>query len=67
MFRAMLEAYKGRVPIVGLLTDTYDHEHCIRNILGKELKEVIQNFPGLVERVPTPETPSKCRRRLLSG
>jgi nicotinamide phosphoribosyltransferase len=48
MFRAMLEAYKGRVPIIGLLTDTYDHEHCIRNILGKELKDVIQNFPGLV-------------------
>lgn len=31
-----------------LLTDTYDHEHCVKNIVGKELKEKIQNFPGLV-------------------
>lgn len=31
-----------------LLTDTYDHENCVKNIVGKELKEKIQNFPGLV-------------------
>ena len=31
-----------------LLTDTYDHEHCVKHIVGKELKEKIQNFPGLV-------------------
>lgn len=31
-----------------LLTDTYDHEHCVKNIVGNELKEKIQNFPGLV-------------------
>ena len=31
-----------------LLTDTYDHEYCVKNIVGKELKEKIQNFPGLV-------------------
>ena len=31
-----------------LLTDTYDHENCVKNIVGKELKEMIQNFPGLV-------------------
>ena len=48
MFRAILDAYRGRTPIVGLLTDTYDHEYCVRKILGGELKELIQNFPGLV-------------------
>ncbi|MHA6797361.1 nicotinate phosphoribosyltransferase (plasmid) [Pseudonocardia bannensis] len=31
-----------------LLTDTYDHENCVKNIIGGELKEQIQNFPGLV-------------------
>jgi nicotinamide phosphoribosyltransferase len=46
MFRTMLEAYPGR--IVGLLTDTYDHEHCIRHIIGGELREQIRNFQGLV-------------------
>jgi len=48
MFRAILEAYRGRTPIVGLLTDTYDHEYCVRQILGRELKDLIQNYPGLV-------------------
>jgi nicotinamide phosphoribosyltransferase len=31
-----------------LLSDTYDHENCVKNIIGKQLKEKIQNFPGLV-------------------
>jgi nicotinamide phosphoribosyltransferase len=31
-----------------LLTDTYDHENCVKNIVGGELKEQIRNFPGLV-------------------
>ena len=31
-----------------LLTDTYDHEHAVKNIVGKELREEIKNFPGLV-------------------
>jgi nicotinamide phosphoribosyltransferase len=31
-----------------VLTDTYDHENCVKNILGGELKEMVQNFPGLV-------------------
>ena len=31
-----------------LLTDTYDHENCVKNIVGRELKEKIRNFPGLV-------------------
>jgi nicotinamide phosphoribosyltransferase len=35
-----------------LLTDTYDHEHAVKNILGKELKQEIQNFPGLVGARP---------------
>lgn len=31
-----------------LLTDTYDHENCVKNIIGKQLNEKIRNFPGLV-------------------
>jgi len=31
-----------------LLTDTYDHENAVKNICGKELKEDIKNFPGMV-------------------
>jgi nicotinamide phosphoribosyltransferase len=31
-----------------VLTDTYDHEYCVRNIIAKELKEEVQNFPGMV-------------------
>ena len=31
-----------------LLTDTYDHENAVKNIIGKELKDQIQSFPGLV-------------------
>ena len=34
--------------VVLLLTDTYDHEHCVKNIIGGELKEKVKNFPGLV-------------------
>ncbi|HTY54983.1 MAG TPA: nicotinate phosphoribosyltransferase [Candidatus Binataceae bacterium] len=48
MFLSIMNMYKGRVPFVGLLTDTYDNEHCIRRILGKELKEAIKNFPGMI-------------------
>lgn len=35
-----------------LLTDTYDHEHAVKNIMGGELKEMIENFPGLVGARP---------------
>jgi nicotinamide phosphoribosyltransferase len=35
-----------------LLTDTYDHENAVKNILGKELREEIMNFPGLVGARP---------------
>lgn len=31
-----------------LLSDTYDHENCVKNIIGKQLAEKIRNFPGLV-------------------
>jgi nicotinamide phosphoribosyltransferase len=48
MFRAMMQKYKGRTPVLGLLTDTYDHEHCVRHIVGKELKEEIRSWGGLI-------------------
>ena len=34
--------------VAGLLLDTYDHEHAVRNILGKELRDEVLNYPGLV-------------------
>ncbi|WP_085916002.1 nicotinate phosphoribosyltransferase, partial [Pseudonocardia autotrophica] len=46
--RNMLEVYAGNAGGVLLLTDTYDHEHCVKNIIGGELKEEVRNFPGLV-------------------
>jgi len=45
--RNMLDRYKLN-GVVLLLTDTYDHENCVKNIIGKELKQEIENFPGLV-------------------
>ena len=49
--RHMLETYKDN-GVALLLTDTYDHENCVKNIIGGELKEAIQNFPGLVGARP---------------
>ena len=49
--RNMLETYREN-GVALLLTDTYDHEHAVKNIIGKELKEEIQNFPGLVGARP---------------
>lgn len=49
--RNMLEMYRNDGCAL-LLTDTYDHENCVKNILGKELKEEIENFPGLVGARP---------------
>jgi len=49
--RNMLETYR-EAGVALLLTDTYDHENAVRNIMGKELKEMIQNFPGLVGARP---------------
>ncbi len=34
--------------IAGLLTDTFDHDNAVRNIIGGDLKEQIESFPGLV-------------------
>jgi nicotinamide phosphoribosyltransferase len=34
--------------LAGLLVDTYDHEHAVRQILGKELHDEVANYPGLV-------------------
>ncbi|MEI7624835.1 MAG: nicotinate phosphoribosyltransferase [Actinomycetota bacterium] len=45
--RNMLEIYADN-GVALLLTDTYDHENAVKNILGKELKEAIESFPGLV-------------------
>jgi nicotinamide phosphoribosyltransferase len=45
--RRLFEAF-GDHTHVGLLTDTFDHDNNVLNILGGELKEQIQSFPGLV-------------------
>lgn len=45
--RNMLNVY-AEAGCALLLSDTYDHEHCVKNIIGGELKEQIRNFPGLV-------------------
>jgi nicotinamide phosphoribosyltransferase len=45
--RNMMDTYASN-GVVLLLTDTYDHEHCVKKIIGGELKEAIKNFPGLV-------------------
>jgi nicotinamide phosphoribosyltransferase len=49
--RNMLEMYRDAGCAL-LLTDTYDHENCVKNILGGELKQMIENFPGLVGARP---------------
>lgn len=49
--RNMLEVHRDHGSVL-VLTDTYDHENCVKNILGGELKEMIQNFPGLVGARP---------------
>ncbi|MFN8218028.1 MAG: nicotinate phosphoribosyltransferase [Solirubrobacterales bacterium] len=49
--RNMLETFKEEGCAL-LLTDTYDHENAVKNIIGGELKEEIENFPGLVGARP---------------
>ena len=34
--------------VAGLLCDAFDHENAVRNIIGKELRDEVANFPGLV-------------------
>jgi nicotinamide phosphoribosyltransferase len=31
-----------------VLTDSYDHEHCVREVIGGELRDIVTNFPGIV-------------------
>src|SRR5579871_3868510 len=45
--RNMIEKYRS-YGVVILLSDSYDHENAVRNIIGKELKELIQAGPGLI-------------------
>ncbi|WP_253250135.1 nicotinate phosphoribosyltransferase [Rhodococcus sp. BUPNP1] len=45
--RNMMNTYRD-AGVVLLLTDSYDHENAVKNILGKELKAEIENFPGVV-------------------
>lgn len=45
--RNMLEVHAPS-GVALLLTDTYDHENAVKNIIGGELKELVQAFPGLV-------------------
>lgn len=33
---------------IAFLVDTYDQENCVRNVIGKELRDEILAFPGLV-------------------
>lgn len=45
--RNMLRTYADN-GVALLLSDTYDHENAVKNIIGGELKEEIESFPGLV-------------------
>ena len=45
--RNMIERYRS-YGVVILLTDSYNHENAVRNIIGVELKELIQSGPGLI-------------------
>jgi nicotinamide phosphoribosyltransferase len=45
--RNMLETYWDHGVAI-ILTDTYDHEHAVKNIIGGELSEMVRAFPGLV-------------------
>jgi nicotinamide phosphoribosyltransferase len=45
--RNMIEKYRS-YGVVILLTDSYNHENAVKNIIGGELKELIQAGPGLI-------------------
>lgn len=49
--RNMLTVYRDSGAVL-LLTDTYDHENCVKNIIGGELREEIRNYPGMVGARP---------------
>jgi nicotinamide phosphoribosyltransferase len=46
LFRQLLQDEATQV--VSLLADTYDHDNCIANIIGGELRDEIANYPGFV-------------------
>lgn len=46
LFRDLLS--RTDVEAVGLLTDTYDHDNVVETIVGKELRDEILAFPGVV-------------------
>jgi nicotinamide phosphoribosyltransferase len=45
--RNMLEMYREN-GVALLLTDTYDHEYAVKQLIGRELKTEVESFPGLV-------------------
>jgi nicotinamide phosphoribosyltransferase len=47
VMRHMIDLYRHHGVVI-LLTDSYDHENAVRNIIGKQLKEHIQAGPGLI-------------------
>lgn len=47
VMRHMINLYR-EYGVVILLTDSYDHENAVRNIIGKELKELIEAGPGVI-------------------
>ncbi|QKP76951.1 nicotinate phosphoribosyltransferase [Methyloligella sp. GL2] len=47
VMRHMIDMYRD-YGVVILLTDSYDHENAVKNIIGKELKETIEAGPGLI-------------------
>ncbi len=46
VFRSLLRRTES--PAIGLLTDTYDHDNVVENIIGRELRDEILAFPGMV-------------------
>lgn len=47
VMKHMIDLYRD-YGLVILLTDSYDHENAVKNIIGKQLKETIQKGPGVI-------------------
>lgn len=47
VMKHMIDLYRS-YGVVLLLTDSYNHENAVKNIIGKQLKETIQKGPGLI-------------------
>lgn len=52
-FRNMIEKYR-HYGVVMLLTDTYDHERAVKDIICGELKDLIEQGPGMI--CPRPDS-----------